>query len=113
MLLVVVGVWPIEEDGFITKALWVNDRGIGGADCAGDDRNSEKSSSSRFITGGETAVCGVCELDLGGGESGNIMPVDSGVNESLPSDCFWEEDPWGSIVKVALGLSLETGGGVE
>ena len=90
-MLLVVGVCPIEEDGFIAKALWVNDRGTGGADCAGDERNSEKSSSSssRFITGGEKAVCeGVCERDRGGGESGDITPVDPDANESLPSDCF-------------------------
>ena len=111
----VVGVWPIEEDGFITKALWVNDKEVGGADCAGDDRNSEKSSSSsRFITGEESAVCeGVCERDRGGGERGEIMPVGSGPNESLPTSCFWKEKPWESIGKAVLGLSLGTGGGVE
>ena len=97
----------MEEVGLIATALWENDRDAGGADCAGDDKNSEKSSSSsRFITGGETKVCeGVCELDRGGGESGDIMLVDSGANEFLPSDCFWEVDPW--------GLCLGTGGGVE
>ena len=94
-----------------------NDRGTGGADCAGDDWNPEKSSSSsssRFITGGERAVCeGVCERDRGGGESGDITPVDPDASESLPNHCFWEEDPWESIGEAALCLSLGTGGGVE
>ena len=115
MLLAVAGVLLIGEGKFIAKVLLVNDKGAGGADCAGDDRNSEKSSSSsRFITGGETAECeGVCELDRGGGESGGITPVDSDANESLLSDCFWEEDPGESIGKVVLGLGLGRGGGVE
>ena len=93
----------------------MNEKGAGGADCAGDDRNSEKSSSSsRLTTGGETAVCeGVCELDLGGGESGDITPIDLDANESLPSDCFWEEDLWESMGKAESSVGLGARGGVE
>ena len=58
------------------------------------------------------AVCeGVCELDRGGGGSGDITLFVSDANGSLSSDCFWDADPWESIGKV--GLDLETGGGVE
>ena len=56
---------------------------------------------------------GVCELDRGGGGSGDITLVVSDANGSLSSDCFWEADPWESIEKAILGLDLETGGGVE
>lgn len=93
----------------------MNDKEFGSTDFAGDDRNSEKSSSLsyEFIAGGERAVCeGVCERDPGGGGSGDITPVDSDPNESLPIHCFREEVPWESIGR-ELGLGFGTGDGVE
>jgi len=84
MLSVVIGVWRTEEDEFVKfigDALWTDDEGPGG-----DDRNSEKSSSSKFTATwlDEETVCeGLC--DPGGGGSGDITPVDLDISGSLPS----------------------------